>query len=329
MSAPPPFRITERDVAMLQAIARFRFLQSNQVRRIVGGSERGVQNRLRLLAAHAYLVRLSSAVTEPFAFGLTNKAARLLADHAPYINPRLDWRAKNDTTRYFLTHTLAVAETMLHFDCAAHDGVFRLVDQHDLLPDLPERTRGAHDPFCLRVTIRHRDQALTIPVVPDRLFALAYPDNTIHHFALELDRGTMDIWANRLVGKTSVRRKLIGYFHSRAQKRFAETWGFKSFRVLTVTTSDSRIDSMLQAQRRVAPQCPPGLFLYSTADRIAQHGALGPAWVTSKSDSVSLRHDKDVRAGHLETPMSGDDTAPSLRAAGVKPGSKDAIRARA
>ena len=97
---------------------------------------------------------------------------------------------------------------------------------------------------------------LTIPVVPDRLFALAYPDNTIHHFALELDRGTMDIWANRLVGKSSIRRKLIGYFHSREQKRFAETWGFKSFRVLTVTTSDSRIDSMLQAQRRVAPRLP-------------------------------------------------------------------------
>jgi hypothetical protein len=70
--ALPPFSITERDVAMLKAIARYRFLHSDQVRHIVGGSERGVRNRLRILSAHAYLVRLTSVVTEPFAFGLAN-----------------------------------------------------------------------------------------------------------------------------------------------------------------------------------------------------------------------------------------------------------------
>ena len=81
-TTPPPFRITERDVAMLEAIARYRFLTSEQIRRIVGGSERGVRNRLRILSAYAYLVRVVSVVTEPFAFGLANKGARLLADHS-------------------------------------------------------------------------------------------------------------------------------------------------------------------------------------------------------------------------------------------------------
>ena len=76
---------------------------------------------------------------------------------------------------------------------------------------------------------------------------------------------------------------------------------------------------MLQAQQRVAPGCPPGLFLYSTPQRIARHGALGPAWVTSKCDNVSLRHDEEiVGAPELATPISIDDTAPSLRAAGIK-----------
>ena len=232
-----------------------------------------------------------------------------MADRGNPIDHRLDWTAKNDTTDYFLAHTLAVAETMLQFELATRDGAARLVDHHELLPDMPERTRSARDPFCLRVAIRHQDKALTIPVVPDRLFALVYPDNTTHNFALELDRGTMDIWANRLVGKSSIRRKLIGYFHGREQKRIAETWGFKSFRVLTVTTSDSRIESMLKAQRRVAPDCPPGLFLYSTPERIARHGALGPAWVTSKSDNVSLRHDKIQRCasvGELKATPNSD-----------------------
>jgi protein involved in plasmid replication-relaxation len=288
MTAALSFRITERDLGMLQAIARYRFLTAGLLQHIVGGSRRGVRNRLRMLSALAYLVCLKSVVTEPFTYGLGNKGARLLADRGSLIDHRLDWTAENERTRYFIDHTLAVAETMLRFQFATRDRAVRLVDHHELLPDMSETTRSARDPFCLRVTIRHHDKALTIPVVPDRLFAFAYPDNTTHNFALELDRGTMDIWANRLVGKSSIRRKLIGYFHGREQKRIVEKWGFKSFRVLTVTTSDSRIESMLRTQRRVAADCPPGLFLYSTPERIERHGALGRAWITSKSDNVSL-----------------------------------------
>src|SRR6185295_15488736 len=122
------------------------------------------------------------------------------------------------------------------------------------------------------------------------LFGLTYSDTTSHHFALELDRGTMDIWANRLVGKTSFRRKLIAYAAAREQRRFADVWAFKSLRVLTVTTSEDRIAHMLAAQRRAAPQCPAGFFLYPTLDRIAEHGALGAAWITNRGGHVSLRH---------------------------------------
>jgi hypothetical protein len=52
--------------------------------------------------------------------------------------------------------------------------------------------------------------------------------------------------------------------------------------------------------------------------------------MTSKSDYVSLLHDNYfATAGELSTPISVDDTAPSLRAAGVKPMSKDTTRAQA
>lgn len=164
-----------------------------------------------------------------------------------------------------------------------------LVDHHELRPLMPELTANSCDPYALRISLQHHAKQLTIAVVPDRLFAIVYPD-TQHNFALELDRGTMDINAKRLVGKTSFRRKLLGYFHAWREKRRAVLWGFKSFRTLTVTTSQMRIENMIAAQREVAPDCPPGLFLYSTAERIAQRGALGPAWMTSRRDNVSLRH---------------------------------------
>ena len=323
-------RITDRDLSILQAIGRYRFLNADLVRRIVGGSGRGVRNRLRMLSTHAYLVRLATIVTEPVAYGLANKGARLLAGRGADINHRLDWAVKNDTSHYFLAHTLAVAETMLHFHFTTRDAAIRFIDHHELLPDMPEPTRRARDPFCMRVAVRHGGQNILIPAIPDRLFSFLYDDGTRHNFALELDRGTMDIWANRLVGKSSFRRKLIAYYNAREQKRHAEVWGFKSFRVLTVTIGEERIRSMIEAQRRVASGCPPGLFLYSTPERLARHGALGPAWITSKSDNISLGHDKQsMRPADFTTPIAIDDTAPSLRAAGVKPAARYTARARA
>jgi hypothetical protein len=286
---PLPFRITERDLALLKAIARFRFLSSRQLHHVVGGSERGVRNRLRLLTNNGYLVRDTAALTEPFAYGLCNRGARLLAERGEPVNVHLDWIDKNRRTDYFLAHTLEVADVMLQFETAVRDRV-TLIDHHTLLPNMPEATQDKSDPFQLRVAIPHRDTSLTVPVIPDRLFALRYDNGTIHNFALELDRGTMDIWANRLVGKSSLRRKLLAYHYAREQRLFTQQWGFKSFRVLTVTTTEERVASMLKAQRRVAANCPPGFFLYSTPRRLADYGSLGPAWINCNSNAVSLCH---------------------------------------
>lgn len=302
------FRITDRDIALLTAIARFRFLTSEQVHRIDAGSARGVRNRLLLLTRAGHLVRIQSHVTAAFAYGLGNLGARLLAERGYAMNHRLDWADKNERTQFFLEHTTQVAEAILHFERAAI-GLADLRDYHDMISTL-RSDNGASASAELRVTVAQRDRPLVIPIIPDRVFGLTYPDKTSHHFALELDRGTMDIWANRLVGKSSFRRKLIGYAAAREQQRFANMWSFKSFRILTVTTSEERIAHMLAAQRRAVPQCPAGFFLYSTLHRVAQHGALGPAWITSKDGHVSLGHRMTV--SHQGTaPQDAKHSAPS------------------
>ena len=213
------FRITTRDIALLTAVARFRFLSSEQLHRIDGGSGRGIRNHLLNLTRAGYLVRVSAGLIEPFAYGLANEGARLLAERGYAINHRLNWSDKNERTNFFLAHTMQVAEVLLHFERAAAD-VVHIVDHHTLVPPRPQHVRNSSNPFCLRVTVPHPDTRLIVPVIPERLFGLTYPDTTTHHFALELDRGTMDIWANRLVGKASFRRKLMAYAAAREQRRF-------------------------------------------------------------------------------------------------------------
>jgi hypothetical protein len=180
---------------------------------------------------------------------------------------------------------------MLHFDRATAEHGVGLIDHHEIHQHLPVETQNSKRPFSLRVPIVQGDKKpLTIAVVPHRLFALTYPEDR-HNFALEQDcDGNTDIWANRLVGKSSFRRKFLAYFRARELKRFITKWGFESLRVLIVTTTDTRIQNMILAQRRALSRCPPGFFLYSTLERLARYGALGPAWITIKSDNVSLLH---------------------------------------
>jgi len=179
---------------------------------------------------------------------------------------------------------------MLHvaFACSG-DAEPRLVDHYALLPFMPEKTQTLREPFRLRVVHQTQDRKeISLNVIPDRLFSLGI-DQRRWNFSLELDRGTMSngIKSTRL-GKSSYRRKLIGYFQAWKQGRHTEQWGFRSFRVLTITTSDKRIEHMLAVQREVTNDSASGLFLYATPQRIATHGALGTVWTTSDGNAVSL-----------------------------------------
>src|SRR5690242_2641854 len=114
----PPFRMTARDELIMQTVARFRLLTSPHLATILGGSARGIHNRLRILTDHKYFIRLPGHITEPIAYGIATRGAIYLAKHGFPINHRLDWTAKNDRSNIFRTHTLKIAETMFHFDRA-------------------------------------------------------------------------------------------------------------------------------------------------------------------------------------------------------------------
>ena len=60
---------------------------------------------------------------------------------------------------------------MIAFELACRDeGAPALIDHHDLLPYLPEETRDDDAPFHARVTLKTARDALTIGVIPDRMF---------------------------------------------------------------------------------------------------------------------------------------------------------------
>ena len=297
---PPPFQLTARDVAILHAVARYRFLSSTLIIRLIGGSSQQILRRLQLLFHHGYLDRPISQIAQlahafdlgnrPFVYGLGRAGAQTLAEAGIPLKEKLDWKTKNArATAQFLAHTIETAETMIAFELACRaDGALQLIDHHDLLPYLPEETREVDEPFHARVTLNIAPKPISIGVIPDRVFSLVFADHTRFNFALELDRGTMDIKSRQLAGKSSFRRKLLGYYQLWREGLHTSKWGFKAFRVLTVTPSEKRIENMLAVQREIVGEQGSNLFLFTTPKRLADKSPLADVWVTGKGAVTAL-----------------------------------------
>lgn len=297
---PPPFQLTARDFAILHAVARFRFLTSTLIIRLIGGSPQQILRRLQLLFHHGYLDRPTCQVAQlahafdfgnrPFVYGLGRVGAQVLAEAGIPLKEKLDWTTKNArATAQFLAHTIETAETMIAFELACRaEGAPSLIDHHDLLPSLPVATRDEDAPFHVRVTLKAARETLAIGVVPDRVFSLAFKDQTRPNFALELDRGTMDIKSRQLAGKASFRRKLFGYYQLWREGLHTSRWGFKAFRVLTVTPSEKRIETMIAVQREIVGEQGSNLFLFTTPKRLAETSPLAEAWVSGKGAQTAL-----------------------------------------
>ena len=98
----------------------------------------------------------------------------------------------------------------------------------------------------------------------------------------------MDIKSKQLVGKSSFRRKLMGYYEFWRERLHTTQWGFQAFRVLTVTPSEKRIENMLAAQRDIVGKQGSNLFLFTTPKRLAEKSPLADVWVTGKGAVTAL-----------------------------------------
>jgi hypothetical protein len=98
----------------------------------------------------------------------------------------------------------------------------------------------------------------------------------------------MSIAARRLSGKSSFGRKIRAYFAAWQDERHRDQWGFQGFRVLTITPSETRIKGMLTVQRKITNNRAAAMFLYTTPDRLAAHGAFAPIWISADGDGQRL-----------------------------------------
>jgi hypothetical protein len=297
VAEPPPFQITEGDLAILAAVARHRFMRSTQIARLVGRSLDRTNRRLRFLFHAGYLDRPRAQLdrfpmdgSAHMVYALAAGGARLLKAHERPA-PRTISGSKNDSAlRPFIEHQLAISEfhVSVH-EAASNSNAITLLSPDELVATFPAATRARNNPMKLEVRLSLDGRMRDIAVIPDTLVGFRFADGSRRCFAVEIDRGTMPVTRKDIDG-TSFALKMRIYLAAYAAAHHEQRWGWKAFRVLTVTTDAVRMQTMIGALRKVPMPRGPGsaLFFFTTQDQLRSADPLRNIWHDGTGRLVAL-----------------------------------------
>ena len=294
-------QLTERDIEILLAVFRHRFLRSTHIAALVGGGQ-GLIRRLGVLYHHHFLDRPREQIefyqyagSKPMVYAIGNRGADLLAEAFAVPRGKIDWTSKNrDIGPIFLDHTLLVADVMVAFEAACQkSGRVRLIRADEILKHAPEATRRRKNPLKWNVPTIYGGQNITLGLVPDKIFGLQYLDKpegkSRAYFFLEADRATMPVMRTD-IRQTSFYRKMVGYHETWKQGLHTTVYGIKNFRVLTVTSSSARVKNLIEANKQLTEGQGSRMFLFSHEKALQAAGnPLALGWLSGKGeDPVTL-----------------------------------------
>jgi len=294
-SEPPAFRLTDADIEIVRQVARHRFIGSGEIAALINRSIDRTNDRLMRLYHAGYvdrpraqLDRFPTAGSGRIIYALADRGARLLATSAQFGDARLEWSRKNrEAGRPFIEHQVKIVEFQVALERAVRaQPDVRLVDAAELLADAPEETRS---PFALHAKLARQGVQQLVSVIPDFAFGLRFPDNSRRCFMVEIDRGTMPVCRSRL-DQTSFERKMRGYLTAHAMREHERQLGWKTFRVLTISTDSQRVRSMIDAARRLHIPGSPGasLFLFATFADLNATSVFAHRWQDGLNRSITL-----------------------------------------
>lgn len=294
---PRPIKITHRDIALLTHVAEHRFISSEQLAALDGGSEQNVRRCLKALFEHGYLDRPKAQLAtipvtgaRPFVYGITRKGARLLREHGIEANTNADWSENNKRAgSMFIDHTVAIADflTLMQKGVSGRTDV-RFIDKSEILSGAPERTQRAREPMRWVAKTKIDNAPTELSVIPDAMFGLEFEDGTAAYFLVEIDRGTMPVVRSRGGhSRTNYQRKMLAYYEGWKQGRHVRQFGLKQLRILTVTTSPQRVVNMVQALKEITDGNGSNLFLFVDRESLSA-AALEAAWITGRGEPVFL-----------------------------------------
>lgn len=289
--AVPAVRLTERDLAIIDAVYNYRALTTDQIQELLfplgaTGSVHGrrvhCQHRLKLLYHNGYLgrderpTRLSEG-RMPLVYFLDRLGAQALAAYRKLAVEELDWRVRDNTagaSHLFLDHLLHTNDIRIALTRAGEaEGwdVVRWIDDRSL------RRREMKEYVVLP------EGNERVAIVPDGFFSLAQGSGIFHHF-VEADLRTVVGFSSKS-GRRDWARKVRAYLAYHQSGQYTKRYGAQIFRVLTVTTGRERLENLKHITEGASGK---SMFWFTTYDALAAQPLLtSPIWAVAGREQLA------------------------------------------
>ena len=228
-----PQAITARDVGIMQALYRYRFLTTPLIRRLLFGSShlRAAQYRAKQLRDFGLLGRRqtveladpNSPLSSRFVYFLTTEGGEYLGLDEP--ERLLD---HNQVSVGAVNHYMMTNRFMIELELACKQVGFTFAEHLDELV-----LRGDYD----RVPISEGQRTVKVAVIPDTYVAIQTPRyDDPSHLLIEMDMGTEK--------SSIIKRKVKAYIKYLKTEAIFERFGSENMRILFVAKTKRRAENL-------------------------------------------------------------------------------------
>jgi hypothetical protein len=272
-------RITEDDIAIFQILGRYRYLSSDYIAALTGRSLASLQARLEILCRkpNCYIARpmqqrqTADANCRRIVYELDDNGGEELRKRGLIYSRKKYLR---NFAHEFMACTIASS-----FEIGAQTSPsIRLIDWHQLVdsPQMPAATKQLANPQVLLYSGDGTQEEIVSdwrPFVIERNFE---SKSYYFVFGFEADCGSEPI-DSADSGRSAIRNKFIAYLTALEHDVPRRHFGATTFMVPFVTTSESRMRSMMQLLERLKPGVHARRFLFKHIPSFTSFGKLAPA----------------------------------------------------
>jgi hypothetical protein len=287
-------QLTERDLAILELLNRYRYLRSTHLHALCGGNskQRFLERLGSLYHEGGYVDRPEqqwqaiNARYMPVAYELGDAGERALQERGlldEAASPLLRRGRLGAARRYH--HELMICDIISSVEIGVRaDPTLRFISWPEILAKTPEATQRSEKPFEVPVSVSYtcprtgQTHHCDRPLVPDAIFGIEYTKNgqkSYRFFVLEADRNSEPVFRGNL-DQTSYLRKILQYREIAARSLYESRWGLPNFLVLNVTTNPQHMTNILSSVKEVSGGKGSTFLLFKTMPSLSSLGKAPP-----------------------------------------------------
>jgi len=283
------FSLTERDVEILKAVNRYRYMRTSQIWQLIFPDNQTIQaptRRLKYLYHGGFLGRIQPLLAPgrgtsgEIAYYLDQAGQELLAEYGEDVHI---YAKSGQVKRIFLQHALDLSEFRLCIEKALEKS--EVVQLHRFVCDFETKKQTENaigkKRYKLYEEVSHPVSRERFVVYPDGLIILkgrgAYEKFQRLYF-LEIDRGTETL--------ERIRQKVIGYNIYLKENIYKKFGAFDGFKVLIQTSSEKRAENI---RKHLVDQDGAEVVLVSAVQDVNVDSILtDPIWLNEDNKKTPL-----------------------------------------